>query len=246
MASEDVTAWGFALSYLIWLTSRRISVMGENIVHSNHCQGSICVICQHIDLSPQLKTSSVTSLRRRQWCAWSGWIPLFGDSLHRSTLFVWVNTWAFGLRPAFTSHLPLGKQVLMVPGEGIMRHPDEGSARLGSGRGTQSSLCHSVMRDRDRGEEGGNVPNWVWKANTFMSCIKASPVQVVFWPETSGTSTPTHRVHSPWLKVKIQRGKKGSEKQRGKHKWCCFFVDTNSDVQRNTLAYRQDWWMWPH
>lgn len=56
-------AWGFAFSSLIWLTSR---TQLAGIVHSNHCQGSICVICQHIDLNPQLKTSSVTSLRRCQ------------------------------------------------------------------------------------------------------------------------------------------------------------------------------------
>lgn len=212
-------AWGFALSSLIWLTSCTQltgSLLWERILSTAITARDRSVICQHIDLSPQLKTSSVTSLRWCQWCARSGWNPLFGHSLNRSTLFVWVNTWAFGLRPAFTSHLPLGKQVLMVPGEGIMRHPDEGSVRSGSGRGTQSSLCHSVMRDGDRGEEGGNVPNWVWKANTFMSCIKASPVQVVFWPETSGTSTPTHHVRSPRLKVKIQRGKKRFREAKGK------------------------------
>lgn len=57
----------------------------------------------------------------------------------------WVNTWAFGLRPTSTSNLTLGKQVLMVPGERIMRHPDE--LRSGSGRVAQSSHCHAVTRD---------------------------------------------------------------------------------------------------
>ena len=56
----------------------------------------------------------------------------------------WVNTWAFGLRPTSTSNLTLGKQVLMVPGERIMRHPD--ALRSGSGRDAQSSHCHAVMR----------------------------------------------------------------------------------------------------
>lgn len=61
-----------------------------------------------------------------------------------------------GPPPASTFRLPLGKQVLMVPGEGIMRRPDESSARPGCGGGdTRGRLCHGVTGDK---ESAGRVP----------------------------------------------------------------------------------------
>lgn len=51
--------------------------------------------------------------------------------LSTSSSHQWVNTRAFGLRPTSTSNLPLGKQVLMMPGEAIMRDPDIDPLRSG-------------------------------------------------------------------------------------------------------------------
>lgn len=50
----------FNLTISLKHTAHIISVMGEDIVQSNHCQGLICVICKPIDPISQLKMSSVT------------------------------------------------------------------------------------------------------------------------------------------------------------------------------------------
>lgn len=50
----------FNLTISLTHAAHIISVMEEDIVQSNHCQGLICVICKPIDPISQLKMSSVT------------------------------------------------------------------------------------------------------------------------------------------------------------------------------------------
>lgn len=119
----------------------------------------------------------------------------------------------------------------MVPGEGIMRRPDESSARSGSGGGTQGRLCHAVTRDAGR---GGRVPNWLWKNQTFMSCIKASPVQVVFSKkkkkETSWTSTTTNTHTPPITKGQSTKMKIAKRTTDGRGAAWNSVLDTESDA----------------
>lgn len=131
--------------------------MGEDIVQSNHCQGLICVICKPIDPLPRLKVSSVTFscglVCRAATCSvqqplhFSVTLSIDLHYLSTSSSHRRVNTQAFGLRPTSTSNLPLGKQVLMVPGEGIMRDPDIDPVRLGEWQQGTELCCHGHGRE---------------------------------------------------------------------------------------------------
>lgn len=165
---------------------------------------SICVICRHHWSAPPV---TIVPLR-----------DFFPDDPGRNFTFIAtfsVNCILLGQclisqapPPAFTSHLPLGKQVLMVPGEGIMRRPAR-AREVGVWRWRRhavSSLSRHYKRQRGRRprpqltlekpnlyvlHKGFTCPGGVFRKNKTKT-------------KTSWTSATTKTHHRP-LKVAVQR-----------------------------------------
>lgn len=183
----------------ISLTPLTLSLLWQRVLSaSDHCQGLICVICKPIDPIPQLKMSSVTFSYSLTWWAQSSGVPLFGDSLHWSTLFVYflqpvsgqyLDLWA---PPHFYLQSPSRQTSINGARWGDNEAPRHRLGEVGEWQThTGLSLLHrNKRRTWTRREDASRVR----KTNPCMSCIKAWPVQMASLPANTWKAPHTKLV----------------------------------------------------